>query len=167
MSKRIVLLQALASTPKDLTMMLKEMNDASIWERPKPNEWAIADVVNHLVLVEREYLKRLQRVLELERPSLPEILPNEREHDRQVALPDLIKRFEEARDETLALLKGIGPGGWQRPAVHETRGDVTLRLLVQFLVEHDIIHLNQVVDIQQRLRALPRRDAQPAIKGSA
>jgi uncharacterized damage-inducible protein DinB len=166
MSKRIVLLQALASTPNDLALMLKGVAGTVARQRPAPDQWAIADVVNHLIHVEGRYLERLRRVLEVERPSLPAILPDKTKHETQVTLSELIVRFEKERDGTLSLLKEIAPGGWQRTAVHETRGDVTLRVLVQFLVEHDITHLNQIVEIQQRLRALPKRDAQPAIRSS-
>lgn len=166
MSKRIVLLQALTSTLKDLALMLKGAAGAVSWKRPSPGQWALADVVNHLIYVERRYLERLHQVLETERPFLPAILPDETKHDVQATLSELVARFEEARHKTLSFLKEISPGDWQRTAVHETQGDVTLRFLVHFLVEHDIAHLNQIVEIQRQLRALPKQDAQPATHNS-
>ena len=151
MSKRIVLLQALAATSKELTLLLKGMTGGAIWQRPTPDQWAVADVVNHLVYVERRYLERLRQLVVEERPYLPVILPDETKHDTQVTHAELITHFEEARDETLLFLKEIMPGGWQRTAVHETRGDITLHFLVQFLIEHDIVHLNQIAEIQQQV----------------
>ena len=163
MSKRIVLLQALASTPNDLGLTVRGMAGVAVWQRPSPDQWSVVDVVAHLIYVEQRYLQRLQQVIAEERPFLLAIKPDETRHDTQVGIEELNGRFEKARVETLSFLKEISPGGWQRKAIHETRGDVTLRFLVQFLVEHDIAHLNQIIEIQQQLRALPKRDVQPAI----
>lgn len=157
------MLQALASTPKDLALMIKGMADAAIWQRPAPDQWAIINVINHLVYVERRYLKRLRQVLETERPSLPVIMPDETKHHTQVTLSELIACFEETRGETVLFLKEVAPDCWQRTAVHETRGDVTFRFLVQFLVEHDINHLNQIAEIQQQLHTSPKPNTQPVI----
>lgn len=163
MTKRIVLLQALASTTNDLALMLRGVGAADGARRPADDAWSIADVVNHLVNVEERYRRRLQRVLEEEKPWLPYMHPDERAHDPQAALAALLTRFKAERAQTMTLLKEIGPGDWQRRAVHETKGDVTLRFLVQYLVDHDIQHLNQIVEIQQQLRMVPARNPQPTI----
>lgn len=163
MSKRIILLQALASTPRDLALILKGVDLPALTKRPVPDQWSMADVLAHLSDVEVQYLARLKRVVVEERPFLPRILPDESKHDIQTSLEELLARFEAARAETVDFLKDISPGGWQRPAVHETRGETKLRFLVQDLVNHDIGHLNQVVEVQQRLRVLPALDPQPVI----
>lgn len=163
MTKRIVLLQALASTSNDLALMVRGVDDASSDRRPAGDQWSIADVVNHLVDVEERYRRRLQRVLKEEKPRLPYMHPDEQAHDPQVSLSTLLDRFKEERSKTMTFLKEIGPGDWQRRAVHESKGDVTLRFLVQYLVDHDIQHLNQIVEIQQQLRMVPVRNPQPTI----
>jgi len=163
MTKRIVLLQALASTSNDLSLMLRGIDGAACHRRPADDEWSMADVVNHLIGVEKRYRQRLQRVLDEEEPWLSYIHPDEPARDPQASLPTLLARFQEERAETMALLKEIGPGDWQRRAVHETKGNVTLRFLVQYLVDHDIQHLNQIVEIQQQLRMVPVRNPQPTI----
>lgn len=163
MTKRIVLLQALASTSNDLALMLKGIDAADGNRCPSADTWSMADVVNHLIDVERRYRQRLQRVLDEAKPWLPFLHPHEEAHDPQAALTTLLARFKEERAQTVALLKEIGPGEWQRRAVHETKGDVTLRFLVQYMVDHDIQHLNQIVEIQQQLRMVPVRNPQPTI----
>ena len=163
MTKRIVLLQALASTPNDLALMLRGVDDADDARRPAGDQWSMADVVNHLVDVEQRYRQRLQRVLEEQEPWLPYMHPDEQAHDPRAPLSTLMGRFKEQRAQTMVLLKEIGPGDWQRRAVHETKGNVTLRFLVQYLVDHDIQHLNQIVEIQQQLQMVPVRNPQPTI----
>jgi uncharacterized damage-inducible protein DinB len=157
------LLQALASTPNDLSVLLKGMNATAAAQRPTLETWSIADVVCHLADVEKQYRARLQRVLQEERPQLPTIQPNEQAHDTTTPLPALLARFNEAREETLALLMEIKPGQWQRRGIHESKGDVTLRFLVQYLLDHDIQHLNQIVEVQQQRRLVPDRQPQPTI----
>ena len=164
MTKRIVLLQALASTPKDLIFTLRRVDEAASYRKPDSNQWSIGTVLHHLIDVEQRYRARLQRVIVEDRPFLPYIHPDEAAYQVQTPLAELLARFEQARAETLAFLKEIPPGGWQRVAVHETWGETKLRFLVQQLVDHDTQHLNQIIEIQQQLRAVPTQDPQPAIK---
>lgn len=163
MSKRIVLLQALAATPKDLEWIFKGAAASEFRRRPQPGAWSMADVVNHLADVELRYLARLQRIVAEERPFLPWMHPNEAAHDQSATLPELRARFGEARAATLAYLQALPPGSWQRPAMHETLGETKLRFMVQTLVNHDTEHLSQIVEIQQALRAIPDLEPQPAI----
>ena len=59
-----------------------------------------------------------------------------------------------------AFLKGVTPADWARTAVHETQGEVSFQFLVQYLIDHDNAHLNQIVYIQQQLNAVPARQVQ-------
>jgi uncharacterized damage-inducible protein DinB len=77
---------------------------------------------------------------------------------------DLLLQFKECRAETITFLKTLSPGQWQRPAIHEHTGKTTLRFLVQLLIEHDIEHMNQIVQLQQATRKIPERNAQPAVE---
>lgn len=163
MSKRIVLLQALASTPKDLGFTLRRLMEKSasqpaaadaqsaVYQTPQPGQWSIGIVLHHLIDVEARYLGRLQQVVTEDRPLLAVIHPNEAIYQERPSLAKLLARFEQARAATLAFLKELPPGGWQRPAVHEAWGETKLRFLVQHLVDHDTQHLNQIIEIQQQL----------------
>jgi uncharacterized damage-inducible protein DinB len=164
MTKRIVLLQALASTPRKLARMLTGVNESTPRQRPVPDQWSITDVLNHLVNVEERYLDRLQRVVQEERPLLPAILPDEAASYPQATLDELMTRFENARAETLAFFKELSPEDWQRPAIHERKGETCFLFLVKVLVDHDIEHLNQIVEMLQQLRTLPPLNPQPKIR---
>jgi uncharacterized damage-inducible protein DinB len=166
MSKRIVLLQALAATPKDLLLTVGRMPEAAVYQQPTANQWSISMVLHHLVDVEARYLARLQRVVSEDRPSLPVIHPNEAIYQERPPLAELLSQFEQARAATIAFLKELLPGGWQRSAVHETWGETKLRFLVQHLVDHDTQHLNQILETQQQLRAMPQQNPQPALQVS-
>lgn len=151
MTKRIVLLQALASTPADLARTLDGIDEAAARRPPASGEWSVADVVNHLIDVEQRYRERLRRVVREERPMLPAIRPDEAAHDPDAALGELLGRFEGARAQTLAFLGELSPADWQRPADHETWGETHFRFLVHNLADHDTLHLNQLAEVRQRL----------------
>jgi uncharacterized damage-inducible protein DinB len=151
MSKRSVLLAALASAPDDVRRLVQAVDEASAHRRPSPDEWSLAEVLAHLADVEGRYLARLKRVVDEDRPHVPYIHPDETVYEPSVPAGELLVDFEQRRDETLVFLEGLSAGAWQRKAVHETWGAVSLRALVQALVDHDTNHLQQAAAVRKRL----------------
>ena len=160
MTKRIVLLQALASTATDLTYILKGGENE---ENGPVDGWTLNDVLSHLIYVEGCFRERLRRMAEEDNPTIPAISPDDTPFIGDVETADLLNQFKESRNETISFLKTLSPGQWQRPAVHEHTGHTTLRFQVQILIEHDIEHMNQIVQLQQAIHKIPTRDAQPAV----
>lgn len=122
--------------------------------RPTSGMGSVADVLGHMTVVEGHYLRGLELILLEERPFLPAILLDDTPHDTQTALD----AFVAARQETLAFLHDVAESAWQRTAVHETHGEVTFQALVQFLVDHDGEHLNQIAAILQEHKPLPEQE---------
>lgn len=154
MTKRIVLLQALASTPADIQRLIRQLDAPAAEWKVSAEAWSSADVVSHLTDVEQAYLVRLQRVLAEEEPAVPYIHPNAPSRAPGTSLSQLVEYFIRARETTLELLRRLTPGEWQRTAIHETKGRMSLRFLVQDLVDHDIEHTNQLVEIIQAWRVI-------------
>ncbi len=145
-------MQALASTPADIRRLVRPLDDeASDW-KASADAWSPADVVSHLIDVERAYVTRLQRVLAEHEPVLSYIHPNA-PREAGPSLSRMGDTFSHAREATLEMLCRLTPGEWQRAAIHETKGRRTLRFLIQDLVDHDIEHTNQLVEIIQSRRA--------------
>ena len=149
MSKRIVLLQALAATPADLRRLLTHPVPNAV-PQPPPGTWTSQEVVQHLLDVEARYRERLERIVVEETPPVPLIQPPQAGYGDGAGLPDLIEAFAHARAETLDFLKGLPSGAWQRRAIHPSWGERTLRVFVQRLVDHDTEHLNQLAALKQR-----------------
>lgn len=153
MTKRAVLLDALASMPTDLGFMLRRAEETAVHHRPTLQEWSIADVLVHLATMECLYLARLQKVVAEERPFLPTLYPETRPEPNPRPLGELVTAVHESRQHTLTFLHACKAGDWQRTAVHETLGATKFRFLVQRLVDHDTEHLNQIIEIQARLKS--------------
>jgi uncharacterized damage-inducible protein DinB len=145
MTKRIVLLQALASTVPDISRVMRNLGDTTENWRPNPREWSCREILAHLNFVEEAYLSRMRRVLTEKEPQVPAIHLLEF-HDTSGSMEELIQSFRNSREVTLVFLQGVSPAGWQRTAIHETKGRLSLRYLVQDLVNHDIEHTNQLVE---------------------
>lgn len=157
MTRRTVLLQALASTPADIRRLIRPLDDeASDW-KASVDAWSPMDVVNHLIDVEHACVARLQRVLAEHEPALPCIHPDVPPRKTGLSLSQAGDTFLQAREVTLEMLRRLTPGQWQRAAIHETKGRTTLRFLIQDLVDHDIEHTNQLVEITQSRRAAIKR----------
>jgi uncharacterized damage-inducible protein DinB len=154
MTKRIVLLQALASTPIDIARLLRPVDNEAFRWQPAPEEWSAAAVLTHLGQVEKAYRHRLQRIAHEDEPWVPYIHPEVGDSAANARAADLLNAFETERAQTMAFLQELSPGGWQRPAIHETKGRTTMRYLVQDLVDHDIDHTNQLVTILQKKKRL-------------
>ncbi len=157
MTKRAILLEALASTPPDVVRLVRGLDETAAVQQTDGG-WSCYDIVAHLAHSEPLHLARLQRILAEDEPLLPPLHPNELIRDGAWSIAALAHCFRDARKVTLEWLHEIGPADWQRPAIHETHGRTTLRFLVQNLVAHDIEHTSQLALILGHLRAKRRAD---------
>jgi hypothetical protein len=152
MTKRLILLQALASTPEDISRLARSIEGAAADRRVKAGAWSCRDIIAHLVEVERDYHVYLSSIPSVEKPSSPAIIPGKADFDPRSSLLRLCDRFSHNRQVTLAILGSLPAGEWQRPEMHATRGHATLRFLIQDWVNHDIEHTHQLVQTVQRVR---------------
>ena len=153
MSRRSVLMEALAATPRDLARLLRPVDAAAALARPAPDDWCVADVVAHLGYIEPLYLARLRRIAEQDNPYELAMHPNTSAHDLTRPLSKLFDEFAARREETLAFLAALDQRDWGRPLVHETVGPTKLRDQVQGLVTHDNNHLEQIITLREQLEA--------------
>jgi uncharacterized damage-inducible protein DinB len=152
---RALMLASMRATPQMLREMSRDCTAEQAWTSPKAGEWSIGEVVRHLVEGDRDtFVPRLRRMLTEPRPLF----------DRKHATPEtgtdlngLLRAFETARHQALALLDGLGERDWQREGVSPSRGAVTVQAYVHTMAEHDTEHLQQIQDVRQALSLLPKR----------
>ncbi len=159
MTKRAVLLQALESTPADVARLVRSLDTTAAVDNANPYAAPVGDLLRRLSVVERAYHARLGRILTEDEPDLPPIDPETSPTDPAAAPAALGEAFDRVRGETLAMLRGLNPGQWQRAGLLDGRGRITLRFLTQELVEHDIEATNQLVELIQSWRREQKRRA--------
>ncbi|HEY7521005.1 MAG TPA: DinB family protein [Methylomirabilota bacterium] len=146
---------SLRVTPRMLREMTRDCAPAQAATPPKPGEWAIVDVVRHLVEGDRDtLLPRLRRMLAEPRPVFAVRRPLE--HD-DADLATLLDVFERARADVVRMLDGLDEAAWAREGVSPSRGPLTVEAYAASTVAHDTEHLQQIQDVRATLGLLPKR----------
>lgn len=141
------LLAVLKSTPAALATLCRREN-LDLAERPTPEEWSPGEVLCHLRDVDGEVnLPRLQKVIKERNPFLAGQDTDPWAEVRQYCLQDgfqALQDFTQARLEILYLLKNLTVEDWERQARHAIFGPTNLKELVNIIVGHDILHIQQI-----------------------
>jgi uncharacterized damage-inducible protein DinB len=152
-TKRAILLQALASTPRDIERLLRALPPEGRQWQPR-DDWSVQQVLAHLIDAESILRARLERTRREDNPDLPRYDPHDHaEPPAPLAASGSLQAFVEARRRTLDFLTDLKPGEWQRPASGNRNGATTLRWQVVDMMNHDLAHLGQLVDIRVKWEA--------------
>ena len=115
------------------------------WEGVPSEPLTALEQVCHVRDIEIEgYQVRLRRTLDEQDPTLESIDTEALVRERNYAGDDAaaaLAAFSSARAQTLALIRSISPAQFERRAVFEGYGPLTLRSLVHYLCSHDQQHL--------------------------
>ncbi len=146
----------LKSTPAALDSLVRLPRSAGLHTRPQPNEWAPTEILCHLRDVENEVnLPRLQQILQETNPFIAardtDRWAEQRLYLQQDGL-EALKLFIANRIRLLENLEQLSSSDWQRSVRHAIFGPTTLFELVQFMADHDRLHIQQFV---QALPVLP------------
>ena len=144
-------INALAAFPPQLRAHYAAIPDAhkhwapASWDGVPSEALTAIEQICHVRDVEIDgYLIRFQRTLDQDNPFLPSLDTEGLAKDRAYGNADVEKAFdafENARKRTIALIGRLSPEQFDRTAVFEGYGTVTLRSLVHYLCSHDQQHL--------------------------
>lgn len=142
------LLRTLGATLDRLSDLTRGLPRDRLAQRPKEGEWSVTEILDHLLVGEREVIvPRLKRMLLEEAPVFPSsastrtgVAANSTPGDFEAALAE----FCRVREETLAFLQSLRGADWQRIGTTPTRGTLTIEAYARYLAEHDLEHLAQL-----------------------
>jgi hypothetical protein len=142
----------LERTPRILRAWLVDLPHAWVYRSQGGETWSPFDVVGHFIHGERtDWIPRLMLILENE--GIREFEPFDRfaqfEDSRCRSLEDLLRTFEELRENNLALLRSLDlkPSDFERKGRHPELGLVTAEQLLATWVAHDLNHLGQIAEV--------------------
>ncbi len=143
------ILAVLQSTPAACATLTRHLQNTDEWQRqPKPGSWSAGEIFCHLRDIEREvFFPRLHRTLSEIKPALENIPSVDWAAERNYSSQDgseALREFIQARQETIALLKGIIDQEWSHPAIHPKYGQTTLFFLAKKIALHDQDHVRQL-----------------------
>ena len=117
----------------------------SSWEGVPSEALTAIEQVCHVRDIEIEgYQMRFRRTLDETSPTLDSIDTDAFARDRKYQAANTVEvlaAFRAARASTMSLLSGLRPEQFDRTAIFEGYGPVTLRSLVHYLCSHDQQHL--------------------------
>lgn len=141
------LLETLGITPDRVESLARGLSAARLTRRPREGEWSMAEILNHLLVGERDViLPRLQRMRLEDAPKFPSSATSRTGFAAEPAQRDFredLAAFRRVRSQTIAFLKSLGPRDWQRIGTTPTRGTLTIEAYARYLAEHDLEHLAQ------------------------
>ena len=118
---RDAILSSLPTAPDDLARLLKDRDLEDLLQPSRDGGWGVVEILAHLRDWEEVFLDRLKTVGNEDNPFLPvqddELWPIERDY-RGRNPKTRLTQFRGRRADTVALLKGLDAGEWDRPARH-------------------------------------------------
>ena len=144
--------EALEELPRLLRRMLRDAGPEVRTIRPRGGGFSLTEQICHLRDLEQQgYLVRIRRMLSEERPDLAEFdgARVARESDYHSQDPEAaLAAFEEARRESLSLLAPLTEEQLERRGTIGTIGMITIRQLVDMMLEHDRSHARELDELR-------------------
>ena len=149
-------LDLLEATPAVLRGLMSEISDEDARWKPAPDRFSIAEVLAHLSHSEGHcYRARVDKFLSEE---MPELEPDDAQMHLELyknADPEAeLGHFEDQREATIELLRGLPAVAGARKARHLAAGEITLSQMLHEWALHDLGHVRQIAELVRARRYL-------------
>lgn len=145
------IIKALDAVPVTVRALTAGVDPEHARHRPEEGEWCIAEVLGHLVDVERYALARVRRIVTEHEPQLESFDHEQLAIDsgyRTIPVAESLTRHAELRAEHVALLRGLDDAAWDRTAVHAELGRMTLFDYLLHVTCEEVDHLAQIARLR-------------------
>lgn len=144
-----VVAELLRSAMTTLRAELAALPEPVLAFHPAPGEWCVKEVVGHLIEAERRgFAGRIRIILSEPTPRLQTWDQNEVARARRDCVRDaaaLLGELGRMRDESAALVQGLGREDLERAGEHPKVGRLRVADLLQEWVHHDRNHVRQIL----------------------
>jgi hypothetical protein len=127
--------------------VLKNLSEHQINYKPAENKWSIHEIITHLADTEIQSHVRFRTIL----ANKVHFMIYHDEMDWSIILEYTKINLEESlevirlmRKVNYNLLSRLKPEDFEKKGVHSTRGELTLKTLVNSYIDHVNTHLNQI-----------------------
>lgn len=108
------------------------------------DSWGPAQIVAHMIDVEKLYRGRMRLILAQQTPYLKSWQPSVGPEGIARELRPQLEAFANERGETISMLMNLALKGWERTGIHDEFGELSVEDIVERLIEHDNEHLSQM-----------------------
>ena len=164
-------LNRLDSTHSKLLATVTSLADDMFARRPSENEWSVAEILNHLCLVEERVIKELMRALE-DTPRKPPFLskfvppaivasriirvkaPKAVVPTKALEKSESIAAFNDARTRLKEMCATYGRDRLENTTLkHPFLGEISGATAVSFVGYHELRHFKQIREVLKKLRS--------------
>jgi FMN phosphatase YigB (HAD superfamily) len=144
----------LLATPAALNGLLRGFDSDSWSRKATPDDWSLTELICHLRDTEREiHHMQIKLFKEQNEPFIPRpdtgVWASQRDYLHEDGISAL-REFNDARRETVALLKNSASEDWERKARHAIFGPTNFLEVVGFIANHDRMHIQQAWSILKK-----------------
>ncbi len=140
--------------PVQLRDAVVDLSRPQLEARPIAGKWSTLEVVCHLMDSEQAWCHRMKRTIAEERPLLigyDETRFTATLNYHQCDLYAELILLEGMRHEMARVLRNLPTSTWERTAVHNERGLMTLEEMLRTEVEHVFHHIRTIMEKRQAL----------------
>lgn len=137
----------LEKTPALLEILLRDLPPETLQWKPAADRWSIAEVLEHMLVIEKIYEQRARRIVLEDSPALTkyEELP---EAERQKkSLRRYLEEFVPLRRTFVYYLHSVPAFAAARTGRHAELGTINLSQMLHELANHDLGHLRQIAEL--------------------
>lgn len=140
--------------PKLLKDAIAGMTEAQLRARPVPGRWSSAEVVLHIADFEPVYVDRIKRAIALNKPLV--FVADENEYLKHLAfdhrdVAEELALIELTRVSFARILRNIPAEAFQRVAVHNEKGLVTVEQMLKSITNHIPHHVPFILEKRKAL----------------
>ncbi|MEE9201823.1 MAG: DinB family protein [Dehalococcoidia bacterium] len=146
MSELDELTEKLTSQRQELLSCLEQLDDQQAGQRPAQSEWCAKEQLAHLVQMEQRWVDWALQVRDNPGCTVSAGTGNPEGYPEAAAgsLSDLLRQLADTRQDTLRVIRGLGPEELQRKGRHTEFGEMSVLQMLRAPYRHDRMHLEQI-----------------------
>jgi len=136
----------LEKTPGLLDLLLRDIPAEVLEWKPGPERWSMAEVLGHMVMIEKLYEQRARTIVLEDSPTLPRFQDPVGEVPKK-STRQYMEEFVPLRRAFVFYLHSIPSTAAGRTGQHAELGTVSLSQMLHELANHDLGHLRQIAEL--------------------
>ncbi len=140
-------LSRLAAAPGRFSSALSRLEDADSVASATEGEWSPVEVLAHVRVANDILEPRIFFALVRDNPPLlayDDIRWAEVARYASVPITESLDAMRMRRKELVLALRALSPEQWERPGVHEVKGQMSVYDLASYIADHDDDHIAQI-----------------------
>lgn len=150
MTDSSALISALATAPRVIIPLIREVPAEVLKRRPSPAKWSAYEHAVHLSQSDELFRTRLELILSKPNPDIQtkENSPEEEAGSMlDIDLDESLERYGRERVTLVERLKKLSPDDWQKTAVHEAFDHYSIFIMFRHVLNHEMLHAYRIEEL--------------------